>query len=290
MRTTLHTARTAAVLAALCVTAAADLLHAQGIPNPLVRPQRGAETVPTQPGNAGQGGATAQPRGATAAPGTRGAATGRGGGEGLPDDAATTKTNAETLAGLYVSAVIGDRAVLRSLDVRTVPVLAGAVLPTGGSGGGGSGGGGSGSGGGGGGATGGGGVGNANIAALRSQVFMVRNGEVVSLFDRLRVLVRVRDTTVTLFDVTDVPPGQYDPLDLMDRGFPVAFRGSVDSIQSLPPVPPSLIAPGEGVDGAAFERARNTSADTNSSGSSSGSGSSGNRGSSGGGAGLPSNP
>lgn len=281
-RSTLHTARTAAVLAALCVTAAADLLHAQGIPNPLVRPQRGAETVPTQPGNAGQGGATAQPRGATAAPGTRGAATGRAGGEGLPDDAATTKTNAETLAGLYVSAVIGDRAVLRSLDVRTVPVLAGAVLPTGGSGGGGSGGGG----GGGGGATGGGGAG-ANIAALRSQVFMVRNGEVVSLFDRLRVLVRVRDTTVTLFDVTDVPPGQYDPLDLMDRGFPVAFRGSVDSIQSLPPVPPSLIAPGEGVDGAAFERARNTSADTNSGGNS---GNSGNRGSSGGGVGLPSNP
>lgn len=284
-RSTLHTARTAAVLAALCVTAAADLLHAQGIPNPLVRPQRGAETVPTQPaGNAGQGGATAQPRGATAAPGTRGAATGRAGGEGLPDDAATTKTNAETLAGLYVSAVIGDRAVLRSLDVRTVPVLAGAVLPTGGPGGGGS------SGGGGGGATGGGGGGSANIAALRSQVFMVRNGEVVSLFDRLRVLVRVRDTTVTLFDVTDVPPGQYDPLDLMDRGFPVAFRGSVDSIQSLPPVPPSLIAPGEGVDGAAFERARNTSADTNSGGSSSGSSGSGNRGSSGGGAGLPSNP
>lgn len=283
-RSTLHTARTAAVLAALCVTAAADLLHAQGIPNPLVRPQRGAETVPTQPpaGNAGQGGATAQPRGATAAPSTRGAATGRAGGEGLPDDAATTKTNAETLAGLYVSAVIGDRAVLRSLDVRTVPVLAGAVLPTGGPGGGGSGGGG--------GATGGGGGGSANIAALRSQVFMVRNGEVVSLFDRLRVLVRVRDTTVTLFDVTDVPPGQYDPLDLMDRGFPVAFRGSVDSIQSLPPVPPSLIAPGEGVDGAAFERARNTSAGSSSGGGSSGSGGSGNRGSSGGGVGLPSNP
>jgi hypothetical protein len=279
-RSTLHTARTAAVLAALCVTAAADLLHAQGIPNPLVRPQRGAETVPTQPpaGNAGQGGATAQPRGATAAPGTRGAATGRAGGEGLQDDEATAKTNAETLAGLYVSAVIGDRAVLRSLDVRTVPVLAGAVLPTGGPGGGGSGGGG---------ATGGGGGGSANIAALRSQVFMVRNGEVVSLFDRLRVLVRVRDTTVTLFDVTDVPPGQYDPLDLMDRGFPVAFRGSVDSIQSLPPVPPSLIAPGEGVDGEAFERARNTSADTNSGGSSGGSG---NRGTSGGGVGLPSNP
>jgi hypothetical protein len=283
-RSTLHTARTAAVLAALCVTAAADLLHAQGIPNPLVRPQRGAETVPTQPpaGNAGQGSTTTQPRGATAAPGTRGAATGRAGGEGLPEDEATAKTNAEKLAGLYVSAVIGDRAVLRSLDVRTVPVLAGAVLPTGGPGGGGSGGGG-----GGGGATGGGGGGSANIAALRSQVFMVRNGEVVSLFDRLRVLVRVRDTTVTLFDVTDVPPGQYDPLDLMDRGFPVAFRGSVDSVQSLPPVPPSLIAPGEGVDGEAFERARNTSADTNSGGSSGGSG---NRGTSGGGVGLPSNP
>ena len=282
-RSTHHTVRAVAVLAVLIITAAADLLHAQGIPNPLVRPQRGAETVPTQPaGNAGQGGTTAQPRGATAAPGTRGAATGRAGGEGLPDDEASAKTNAETLAGLYVSAVIGDRAVLRSLDVRTVPVLAGAVLPTGGSGGGGAGGGGAA-------AAGGGGGGSANIAALRSQVYMVRNGEVLSLFDRLRVLVRVRDTTVTLFDVTDVPPGQYDTLDLMDRGFPVAFRGSIDSIQSLPPVPPSLIAPGEGVDGEAFERARNTSADTGSGGSSSGSGSSGNRGTSGG-AGLPGNP
>jgi hypothetical protein len=279
-RSTHHTVRAVAVLAVLIITAAADLLHAQGIPNPLVRPQRGAETVPTQPaGNAGQGGTTAQPRGATAAPGTRGAATGRAGGEGLPDDEASAKTNAETLAGLYVSAVIGDRAVLRSLDVRTVPVLAGAVLPTGGSGGGGAGGGGAAAAGG----------GSANIAALRSQVYMVRNGEVLSLFDRLRVLVRVRDTTVTLFDVTDVPPGQYDPLDLMDRGFPVAFRGSVDSVQSLPPVPPSLIAPGEGVDGEAFERARNTSADPSSGGSSSSSGGSGNRGSSGG-AGLPGNP
>jgi hypothetical protein len=283
-RSTNHTVRTLAVLAALSITAAADLLHAQGIPNPLVRPQRGAETVPTQPaGNAGQGGATAQPRGATATPGTRGAATGRAGGEGLPDDEATAKTNAETLAGLYVSAVIGDRAVLRSLDVRTVPVLAGAVLPTGGPGGGGAGGGGGAA------AAGGGGGGSANIAALRSQVYMVRNGEVLSLFDRLRVLVRVRDTTVTLFDVTDVPPGQYDPLDLMDRGFPVAFRGSVDSVQSLPPVPPSLIAPGEGVDGEAFERARNTSADPSSGGSSSSSSGSGSRGSSGG-AGLPGNP
>jgi hypothetical protein len=284
-RSTNHTVRTVAVLAALSITAAADLLHAQGIPNPLVRPQRGAETVPTQPaGNAGQGGATTQPRGATAAPATRGSATGRTGGEGLPDDATTTKTNAETLAGLYVSAVIGDRAVLRSLDVRTVPVLAGAVLPTGGPGGGGAGGGGGAAA-----AGGGGGGGNANIAALRSQVYMVRNGEVLSLFDRLRVLVRVRDTTVTLFDVTDVPPGQYDPLDLMDRGFPVAFRGSVDSVQSLPPVPPSLIAPGEGVDGEAFERARNTSADPSSGGSSSSSSGSGSRGSSGG-AGLPGNP
>jgi hypothetical protein len=111
----------------------------------------------------------------------------------------------------------------------------------------------------------------------------VRNGEVMSLFDRLRVLVRVRDTTVTLFDVTDVPPGQYDPLDLMDRGFPVAFRGSIDSVQALPPVPPTLIAPGQGVDGEAFERARDTSGDANSGGGNT------NRGSTGG-AGLPGNP
>jgi hypothetical protein len=49
-------------------------------------------------------------------------------------------------------------------------------------------------------------------------------------------------------------------------------------------VPPTLIAPGEGVDGEAFERARNTSGDSNSGGGNT------NRGSTGGGGGLPGNP
>jgi hypothetical protein len=269
-----------AIIAMIATLTLTESALAQGIPNPLVRPQRGAETVPTQQPGAGApatGGQTQ--RGATAAPPASRGATGGGrtGGEGLPaENVGAGKTVAETLAGLYVSAVIGDRAVLRSLDVLTVPILAGTSVVGGASSGGAGGGAGAGGGSGGGGLN--------NVAGLRSQVFHVRNGEVMSLFDRLRVLVRVRDTTVTLFDVTDVPPGQYDPLDLMDRGFPVAFRGSIDSVQALPPVPPTLIAPGEGVDGEAFERARNTSGDSNSGGGNT------NRGSTGGGAGLPGNP
>jgi hypothetical protein len=271
-----------AIIAMIVTLTVTESALAQGIPNPLVRPQRGAETVPTQQPGSGvpsTGGQTQ--RGATATPSTSRGATGGGrtGGEGLPaEDRAVGKTVAETLAGLYVSAVIGDRAVLRSLDVLTVPILAGTSVVGGASSGGG-GGGGAGAGGGG-----GGGGGLNNVAGLRSQVYHVRNGEVMSLFDRLRVLVRVRDTTVTLFDVTDVPPGQYDPLDLMDRGFPVAFRGSIDSVQALPPVPPTLIAPGQGVDGNAFERARDTSGDSSSGGGNT------NRGTTGGGAGLQGNP
>lgn len=276
-------ARSVVALAALAALLAAGTLPAQGIPNPLVRPQRGAETVqPQQPSTGPSTGG--QARGATAAPGgTRGAVAGGRGGEGLPAEGGRgeDKSVAETLAGLYVSAVIGDRAVLRSLDVRTVPILAGNSVVGGGGAGGGGGGGGASAG------AGGGGGGLGNIAGLRSQVYIVRNGEVMSLFDRLRVLVRVRDTTVTLFDVTEVPAGQYDPLDLMDRGFPVAFRGSVDSVQVLPPVPPTLIAPGQGVDGEAFERARNTSGDSRSGGS--GGNNNSNRSSSGGG-GLQGSP
>lgn len=258
-----------AAVVALASLVLADYAGAQGIPNPLVRPQRGAGTVPVQRGQA-TAPAAAQPRGATAAPG-RARTTG---GEGLPvQDQREEGTVAERLAGLYVSAVIGDRAVLRSLDVRTVPGLTSTLGATVGAGAGG--GGAAGGGGGGGGA-----ASNTGIAGLRSQVYIVRNGEVMSLLDKLRVLVRVRDTTVTLFDVTDIPPGQYDPLDLMDRGFPVAFRGSVDSMQSLPPTPATLIAPGEGVDGEAFQRARNTSGGT------SGGSSSNTRSNTGGGGGL----
>jgi hypothetical protein len=249
----------AAATAVVASLVLASLAHAQGIPNPLVRPQRGAPTV-SAPSGAAQS-APAADRGATAAPArTRAAA-----GEGLPEQQQVEQTVTEKLSNFYVSAVIGDRAVLRSLDVRTVPGLVGNIgAPVGGIGGSSGGGATAGAGGGGGGA---GAASNTGIAGLRSQVYIVRNGEVMSLLDRLRVLVRVRDTTVTLFDVTDIPPGQYDPLDLMDRGFPVAFRGSVDSMQSLPPTPGTLIAPGEGVDGAAFQRARNTSGESSNSGS-----------------------
>jgi hypothetical protein len=97
-------------------------------------------------------------------------------------------------------------------------------------------------------------------------MFIVRNGEVMSLVDRLRVLVRVRDTTVTLYDVSNTPTSQFDPLDLSENGFPVAFRGSLDSVQALPPVAPALVAPGGGVDGDAFNRARNTSGNNSSGG------------------------
>ncbi|MFM7627702.1 MAG: hypothetical protein ACKO7G_14810, partial [Gammaproteobacteria bacterium] len=136
----------------------------------------------------------------------------------------------------------------------------------------------------GGGGGGGGAAGAAGIGGLRSQVYVVRNGEVLPFLDKLRLLVRVRDTSVTLFDVTDILPGNYDPLDLMDRGFPVAFRGTVDSVQSLPPTPPGLIGPGQGLDGAAFERGRNTS--TRGGGSATGS-TGGTTGNTGGGTGNP---
>jgi hypothetical protein len=270
----------AAASAALASLALASLAHAQGIPNPLVRPQRGAETVATQQQPAAA--PAASQRGATAAPSGRAAAAAGRGGEGLPAEGrGEEKTVAELLGGLYVSTVIGDRAVLRSLDVRTVPGLASNLGAAVGAGAGGAG---AAAGGGGGGGGGGNTGSNTGIAGLRSQVYIVRNGEVMSLLDRLRVLVRVRDTTVTLFDVTDIPPGQYDPLDLMDRGFPVAFRGSVDSMQSLPPTPGTLIRPGEGVDGEAFQRARNTS------GNNSGGGNTNTRTNTGGGGGGLNNP
>ena len=228
-----------ALLAVLPVATA----WSQAIPNPLLRPQRSQPSAAAQ-----QPAADPQARGATAAP----ARTGRPGsaidGEGLPAETEAAKPLSEQLSNLYVSAVIGDRAVLRSLEVRTVPPL-NSNTASGGSTSSGTRSGETG---------GGGGAGGGNVAGLRSQMFVVRNGEVLPYLDRTRLLVRVRDTTVTLFDVTDIPPGNYDPLDLMDRGFPVAFRGSVDSVQSAPPTPPTLISPNGGVDGAAFRDARDT--------------------------------
>ena len=266
-----------ALLAVLPVATA----WSQAIPNPLMRPQRSQPSAAQQ-----QPAADPQTRGATAAP----ARTGRPGsaidGEGLPAETEAAKPLSEQLSNLYVSAVIGDRAVLRSLEVRTVPPLnsntasggnASSGTRSGEAGGGGGGGGGA------------GGVGN--VAGLRTQMFVVRNGEVLPYLDRTRLLVRVRDTTVTLFDVTDIPPGNYDPLDLMDRGFPVAFRGSVDSVQSAPPTPPTLISPNGGVDGAAFRDARDTQRSIGSRGQgTSGTGSTGTSGSSSSGNNSDNNP
>ncbi len=241
----------AALLTVLPVAAA----WSQAIPNPLMRPQRTAPPAGQQ-----QPAADPQARGAAASP----ARTGRPGsaidGEGLPSEREDEKPLSEQLSNLYVSAVIGDRAVLRSAEFRQVqplPSSASGSVAGGGA-----------SAGGGGGSSGGGGVSGGSSSSssfsgggaggLRSQMFVVRNGEVLPYLDRTRLLVRVRDTTVTLFDVTDIPPGNYDPLDLMDRGFPVAFRGSVDSVQSSPPTPPVLIAPNGGIDGSAFRDARDT--------------------------------
>ena len=233
---------------ALALALPLEAAWSQIIPNPLVRPQR-PSAAGTQP--------DPQARGATAAP-AQGRSSRTIEGEGLPDEGDRKKSSSEQLANLYVSAVIGDRAVLRSLEVRTVPPLgSGAAAGGGASGTRGEPGGSSSGGVSGGGAMIGGGAGN--VGGLRSVVYVVRNGEVLPFLDNLRLLVRVRDTTVTLFDVSDVPMGNFDPLDLVDRGFPVAFRGSIDSVQSLPPSPAGLIGPGQGLDGNAFERLRDTS-------------------------------
>jgi hypothetical protein len=240
------------LLAVLPVAAA----WSQAIPNPLMRPDRSAPPAGQQ-----QPASNPQARGATSAA----ARTGRPGsaidGEGLPSDREAAKPLSEQLSNLYVSAVIGDRAVLRSAEFRQVQPLPSSLSASVAGGGAAAGGGGSGGSGGSGGGGGGGSSSNfsgGGPGGLRSQMFVVRNGEVLPYLDRTRLLVRVRDTTVTLFDVTDIPPGNYDPLDLMDRGFPVAFRGSVDSVQSSPPSPPVLIAPNGGVDGPAFRDARDT--------------------------------
>ena len=241
------------VLAVLLTVLPVASVWSQAIPNPLVRPQRPAPAAgPQQP--AADGAA----RGATAAPSRTGRPGGAIDGEGLPSEREAEKPLSEQLSNLYVSAVIGDRAVLRSTEFRQVQPLpssvGGSVVGDGTPAGGGSGSRGGGSGGGGSSST----ASGAGPGGLRSQMFVVRNGEVLPYLDRTRLLVRVRDTTVTLFDVTDIPPGNYDPLDLMDRGFPVAFRGSIDSVQSSPPTPPVLIAPNGGLDGSAFRDARDT--------------------------------
>ena len=227
------------LLPALSFLPLASSVRAQVIPNPLVRPQRAPAAEQSAPQTPDP-----QARGATA-PAAR--ASRAADGEGLAPEERSKESLSESLSKLYVSAVIGDRAVLRSLEVSTVPRLGGAAPASSG-----------GSAAGPGRPGGDGGAGNTDVGGLRSQVHVVRNGEVLPFRDRTRLLVRVRDTTVTLFDVTDVPPGNFDPLDLVDRGFPVAFRGSVDSIQTLPPTAPALTPPGGGIDGSAFRDSRDT--------------------------------
>ena len=257
---------TLAVSIGALISLGASQSFAQAVPNPLVRPPRTGQQ-PLQEGGAqaGQPGAQGAPaaQGSAAARGrtsARGAAAGRGGDPNAgPDPGAQEKDPvAERLDSLYVVAVIGDIAVLRSLRVEVMPALNGSSV-------------------GGGMAANrgaqpdlGGGAGAAGATssvgssgtpmALRSQAYTVRNGEILPFMERMRVLARVRNTSVTLYDVTDVPAGSFDPLDLVDRGFPVVFRGVLDSVQTPAYVPPAnaLERPGGGIDGQAFGAARDT--------------------------------
>ena len=244
---------------AVLISFGVPILFAQAVPNPLVRPPRTGQQ-PLQEGGApaaqaAQGGAAARGRAAS-----RAVAGARGGDPNAATDAGAQDKDpvAERLDSLYVVAVIGDVAVLRSLRVEVMPALNGSTV--------------------GGGLTaargvqadlggGSGAVGNVSPAgnsgtpmALRSQVYTVRNGEILPFMERMRVLARVRNTSVTLYDVTDVPSGSFDPLDLVDRGFPVVFRGALDSVQTPAYVPPgnALERPGGGLDGQAFGAARDT--------------------------------
>ncbi|NBW89548.1 MAG: hypothetical protein EBR51_06505 [Gammaproteobacteria bacterium] len=260
--------RTSSLFALVSVAAlAVDASAQNSIPNPLVRPPR-ASQQPLQDGAAAQPGAPqsgaasrgARTPGRSAAPGARGS-------DASPEVGAQEKDPvAERLESLYVVAVIGDVAVLRSLRVDVVPPMGGTGLGAGGavragmSGEGGAAGAQS--------TQGGGSAGSGNTA-LRSTVLTVRNGEIVPFMERMRVLARVRSTSVTLYDVTDTPLGSFDPLDLVDRGFPVVFRGSLDSVQvpAYVPAGSQLERPNGGLDGAAASEMRDTKQPSSSSSS-----------------------
>lgn len=251
---------------AALISLSVPTLFAQAVPNPLVRPPRtGQQPLQeggAQPGQPGAQGAQAPQSGAAARgrAATRGAAGARGGDPNAAPDAGAQEKDpvAERLDSLYVVAVIGEVAVLRSLRVEVMPALNGSSIGAGigasrggqpelGAAAGGA-----------------GGVSPAGSSgapmALRSQVYTVRNGEILPFMERMRVLARVRNTSVTLYDVTDVPIGSFDPLDLVDRGYPVVFRGALDSVQTPAYVPPgnALERPGGGLDGQAFGAARDT--------------------------------
>lgn len=237
----------AAVMGSASLTARAQPI----IPNPLVRP--------APPAAAASAPVSAQPAGATP---RRGAERSDLLPDGLKDEAAPPSIPLavqERVSGLYVAAIVGKAAVLRSQ--LAVPQVVFANASTGNPNGGGGSTAGSGGAGAAGSASGSSGRSGANAGAAggeanargvyRAPAYIVRNGQVVDFIDRYKVLARVTHDTVVLYLL---------PVDTGDeRHSKVVFRGSIDSVISAPPTPSGeqLQAPDGGLDGKAWRELSN---------------------------------
>jgi hypothetical protein len=198
------------------VTAAAAAASAASVPLPAAAPARRGERPGSSPDEAGQPG----------------------------EPPSIPLAIQERVSGLYVAAIVGKAAVLRSQMAVAQVVFSngpgsagggGAAASTQGSG------------------TGstaprpGGGPGeSAARGVFRAASYVVRNGQVVDFIDRYKVLARVTADTVVLYLL---PPDTGD-----ERHAKVVFRGSIDSVIASPPVPlaSSLEAPDGGLDGKAW--------------------------------------
>ena len=217
------------------------------IPNPLVRPV-GAALTASAP-------AVPMPAAAPARRGER------------PDSAADgSRDNSEPpsipiaiqerVSGLYVAAIVGKAAVLRSQTAVAQVVFSSGPGSAGGSGGAGAGSQGGAGGqaaarasGGGAGSSGAGDTGPRGV--FRAATYVVNNGQVIDFIDRYKVLARVSADTVVLYLL---------PTDTGDeRQSKVVFRGSIDSAISSPPVPSAsaLESPDGGLDGKAWRALSN---------------------------------
>jgi hypothetical protein len=186
----------------LIMLAASQALPAaaqKGLPNPLIQPP--SRMAPSAEGGAQEGGGAA-PQAAPA---------------GAPKDVAKALDDVPAdlmgrVSALYVSAIVGDVAVLR----------AGSAATGGGAGSGGSSAGGA----------------APAAAAGRAVVYYVRDAEPFQIFDRFRLLPKVQDTTVVLYLM---PDAHSDP----SKRPQVVFRASLDSLNTTPHVPSKLDSAGE---------------------------------------------
>ena len=194
----------------LCLLSLGDVLAQKALPNPLVQPPKRAAPSGAPEGAPSEGGApSGQPP---------------QGKEAVKEVDSGLGEVLGKVSGLYVSAIIGDVAVLRASAGSGGSASSGQA-----------------SGGAGGGASGAAAGGGAGGASNRAVVYFVRDAEPFQIFDRYRLLPKIQDTTVLLYLMPD------NPQDAGKRP-QIVFRSTLDSVGSTPYIPPKMEAPGS-VDG-----------------------------------------